>query len=280
MKKENTTVTTTTTNNKPVDLASAFTTAISKMNAETAQQLVAVATIASKTVSQITTDKLETAKTADDTAQAIRFNEDSKRNIAMKCFMHKQALTTYGAVEVNGTLYKTVDKLAAALDLTPSTFKRYANCGSTPIAKDPRFDDKSLDFFDKTYRLLNPADKDDKRVFEVKASDISPLMTVKDLETLLDKARGKIVDTTAKTVNSDKDEPETPENNNPETVSINPETPTTETTTAGEIKIDNKNNAIHLKNVTASELIEWANKAIKNNNLVKHINGTLTFTKI
>lgn len=265
-----------------MDLSQAFTTAISKMNVETAQGLVATATIASKTVSQIVTEDI--AKTREDgaemVAEAISFSEDSKRKIAMKCYRLKELLTIDGFVKYNDTLYKTVNTLAEAIGLTPSTFKRYANCGNTPIAKDSRFDNKPLDFFDKVYRLFNP-EKDDKRVLSYEYKDITPDLTAKDIETMLNKARGKVVDTTANTKPTN-NTGNTDNTNNTDNNTVNVETKSIETvkTADGEIKVDSKNNAIHLKNVTPTQLVEWCNKAIKDNNLIKHINGTLTFTKI
>lgn len=266
-----------------IDLSNAFTTAISKMNVETAKGLVSIATIASETVSTIATEDLSKTREegAEIVAEAISFSEDSKRKIAMKCYRLKELLTIDGFVKYNDTLYKTVNTLAEAIGLTPSTFKRYANCGNTPIAKDSRFDSKPLDFFDKVYRLFNP-EKDDKRVLSYEYKDITPDLTAKDIETMLNKARGKVVDTTAKTKTADNTGNNNNDGNTDNNNSVNVETKSIETvkTADGEIKVDNKNNAIHLKNVTPTQLVEWCNKAIKDNNLIKHINGTLTFTKI
>ena len=262
-----------------IDLSNAFTTAISKMNVETAKGLVSIATIASETVSTIATEDLSKTREegAEIVAEAISFSEDSKRKIAMKCYRLKELLTIDGFVKYNDTLYKTVNTLAEAIGLTPSTFKRYANCGNTPIAKDSRFDNKPLDFFDKVYRLFNP-EKDDKRVLSYEYKDITPDLTAKDIETMLNKARGKVVDTTANTKSINN----TDNTDNTDNKAVNVETKSIETvkTADGEIKVDSKNNAIHLKNVTPAQLVEWCNKAIKDNNLIKHINGTLTFTKI
>lgn len=263
-------------------LYEAFTSAIAKMNRDTSHELVTTAMLMSKTTSEIVNEDIAETRQdgAEMVAEAISFNEDSKRKIAMKCYRLKELLTIDGFVKYNDTLYKTVNTLAEAIGLTPSTFKRYANCGNTPIAKDSRFDYKPLDFFDKVYRLFNP-EKDDKRVMTYEYKDITPEMTVKDIEAMLNKARGKIVDTTAKTKTADSNTDSNTDNNT-DNNAVNVETKSIETvkTADGEIKVDSKNKAIHLKNVTPTQLVEWCNKAIKDNNLIKHINGTLTFTKI
>ena len=264
-----------------MDLSNAFVTAISKMNRDTAHELVTTAMLASKSISEIASEDIADTRQdgAEMVAEAISFNEDSKRKIAMKCYRLKELLTIDGFVKYNDTLYKTVNTLAEAIGLTPSTFKRYANCGNTPIAKDSRFDNKPLDFFDKVYRLFNP-EKDDKRVLTYEYKDITPDLTVKDIETMLNKARGKVIDTTAKTKTGNTDNTDNNADNTDKSVNVETKSIETVKTADGEIKVDNKNNAIHLKNVTPKQLVEWCNKAIKDNNLIKHINGTLTFTKI
>lgn len=264
-----------------MDLSNAFVTAISKMNRDTAHELVTTAMLTSKTISEIASEDIADTRQdgAEMVAEAISFNEDSKRKIAMKCYRLKELLTIDGFVKYNDTLYKTVNTLAEAIGLTPSTFKRYANCGNTPIAKDSRFDNKPLDFFDKVYRLFNP-EKDDKRVLTYEYKDITPDLTVKDIETMLNKARGKVIDTTAKPKTDNADNAGNADNVNNNAVNVETKSIETVKTADGEIKVDSKNNAIHLKNVTPTQLVEWCNKAIKDNNLIKHINGTLTFTKI
>lgn len=264
-----------------MDLSNAFVTAISKMNRDTAHELVTTAMLASKSISEIAGEDIADTRQdgAEMVAEAISFNEDSKRKIAMKCYRLKELLTIDGFVKYNDTLYKTVNTLAEAIGLTPSTFKRYANCGNTPIAKDSRFDNKPLDFFDKVYRLFNP-EKDDKRVLTYEYKDITPDLTVKDIENMLNKARGKVIDTTAKPKTDNTDNTDNADNTENNTVNVETKSIETVKTADGEIKVDSKNNAIHLKNVTPKQLVEWCNKAIKDNNLIKHINGTLTFTKI